>query len=40
MTDTYSINETFTITNARQIASKVGADLKRLQDFLFPSRRR
>ena len=35
MTDTYSINETFTITNARQIASKVGADLKRLQDFYF-----
>jgi len=33
MTDTYSFNETFTITNARQIASKVGADLKRLQDF-------
>jgi len=35
MTDTYSLNETFTITNARQIASKVGADLKRLQDFYF-----
>jgi hypothetical protein len=35
MTDTYSFNETFTITNARQIASKVGADLKRLQDFYF-----
>jgi hypothetical protein len=24
---------TFTITHARQVASKVGADLKRLQDF-------
>jgi hypothetical protein len=35
MTDTYSYSETFTITNARQIASKVGADLKRLQDFYF-----
>lgn len=35
MTDTYSFNETFTISNARQIASKVGADLKRLQDFYF-----
>lgn len=33
MTDTYSFNETFTITNARHIASKVGADLKRFQDF-------
>lgn len=26
---------TFTITHARQISSKIGADLKRLQDFYF-----
>lgn len=38
MTQTYSTERTFTVTNAKYIASKVAADLKRMQRFYgFPS---
>ena len=38
MTQTYTNERTFTVTNAKYIASKVAADLKRIQRFYyFPS---